>query len=133
MKKYCLTKSKQSRNISWETVNNWYWRCMKYQVPYIHIEQRVSLSDIRWDYITYRARMDDAFDKQQGEKLSSEAMEMFSEMMRASNNTRAKCNANGWTIVFYDVPNSLAEGVAKELFNLISRHCRDYLASGIPV
>ncbi|ECC3818457.1 hypothetical protein AIE71_21770 [Salmonella enterica subsp. enterica] len=127
MKKYCLTKSTQSRNVRWQTENDWYWHCKKQQIPYICLEQRVSLTDIRWDYITYRADTDDVFDNLQGKKLISETVEVFSTLMKEAGNTRARCNATGWTAALYDVPNNIADRLAKELFDLISQHYSDYL------
>lgn len=129
MKKYCLTKSTQSENKRWQIVNDWYWHSKWKQIPYIRLKQRARRTDIHWDYITYPISMDDAFDGENRERLRREILDMFSRMAEETRDPRITCMASGWTADFHNVPNGVVEGFAKELFDMIVRHCRDFLAA----
>lgn len=123
IEKFCITRSGQSAKRHNKIIDRWFNHCDKKEIPFISLHRKFSRTNIHHDYISMSKEKDPLFFGENGKVLSKEIKELIYRVANENDDNRMSYSTSGAVTFIYDVPNNIAESVAKELFDLITRHC----------
>lgn len=114
-----------------ESVNLWFTRCERLQVPYVTVTCRTKLADVEWDHISYPPAIDEPLSAGGGE-LRDAAIAIFRRHARTKNG--AEFIASDLLVTFRNLEIPAARQAAEELHDLIAAHvaARQALALALP-
>lgn len=114
-----------------ESVNLWFTRCERLQVPYVTVTCRTKLADVEWDHISYPPAIDELLSAGGGE-LRNAAITIFRRHARTKNG--AEFIASDLLVTFRNLEIPAARQAAEELHDLIAAHvaARQALALALP-
>ncbi|HHJ4523177.1 TPA: hypothetical protein ACQJL1_003150 [Citrobacter freundii] len=125
--KYCQTKSTQSPLTRERIANAWFITCERDQIPCIRLHRRGMRANIYWDYLSYPRAMDNAFSGKGGEQLRACVLDMFRRVVEEHSDPRMTCIASSDTVHLEGIPGKVAENIASELYDMIVRHCDEFM------